>query len=501
MPKSLAPLSIGRYIYRPMHTPYFPALRSRLAALGRRTAHTVRQVTLAQLQEHVRDFLPAPLLSTEDEGPNSRERIFSLRLTFECFLWQLLKPHTSCREVIRQVQALFRLHDQGPVAEGDSAYVQARQRLPRQRLEQALIATAQAADRRAGSGGQLGGRPVIAVDGSTVQLADTPKNQKRYPQPSTQKRGCGFPVLKLAVLFSLTSGAVLRVLTGRLRHHDLRLLRGLWEQLKKGDILLGDRAYGEYTTLAGLPQQGVDVVARLHQCRKVDFRKARRLAEHDGLFVWTKGCQQSEILSARQWALLPAEITVRIIRFTATIRGFRARRVTLVTTLLDPERYPAQDLIALYARRWRLELCLRDLKSTMGMEQLRCKTPDTAEKELLAYLVAHNLIRCVMAEAVARYAVDLERVSFKGSVDALRQYSDAIAQARNPKMRRQLWEDLLLNLARDLVRYRPNRLEPRAVKRRPKPYPLLNRPRRSFKEIPHRNRYWKGHPRNYRSLN
>jgi hypothetical protein len=145
--------------------------------------------------------------------------------------------------------------------------------------------------------------------------------------------------MKLAVLFSLTSGAILRVLTGSLRYHDLRLLRGLWEHLQQGDILLGDRAYGEYTTLAGLPRQGVDVVARLHQRRRVDFRKARRLGQNDGLFGWTQGCQQSEILSAQEWALLPAQITVRMIRFTATIRGFRARRVTRGTTLLDPKLY------------------------------------------------------------------------------------------------------------------------------------------------------------------
>jgi len=484
-----------------MLTPYFPALRSRLAALGRRTAQTVRQSTLAQLQQHLRDFLPAPLLSAQDEGPNSRERVFSLRLTFECFVWQMLKPKTSCREVVRQVQGLFRLHGRGAVDPGDSAYVQARHRLPAERLEKALGATAQAADRRAGLGGQLKGRPVKVADGSTTQLADTPENQKRYPQPTSQKPGCGFPVLKFVALLSLTSGAILNVIVGSLRHHDLRLLRGLWEQLKKGDILLGDRAYGEYTTLAGLPKQGVDVVARLHQRRKVDFRKAQRLAKNDALFVWTKGYQQSQILSATEWALLPAQITVRIIRFSATIRGFRGRRITLVTTLLDPKLYPAQDLVALYARRWRLELCLRDLKTTMGMEQLRCKTPDMADKELLAYLVAHNLIRCVIAEAVARFQVDLERVSFKGSVDALRQYSDVIAKARNQKMRGQLWEDLLLNLATDLVPYRPNRIEPRAVKHRPKPYPLLNQPRRRFVEISHRGRYWKGRPRNYRGLN
>jgi len=250
-----------------------------------------------------------------------------------------------------------------------------------------------------------------------------------------------------------------------------------------------------------LPARGVDVVARLHQQRKVDFRKARRLAKNDGLFVWTKGYQQSAILTAAEWAQLPAQITVRLVRFTATLRGFRGRRVTLVTTLLDPLAYPANELAALYARRWRLELCLRDLKTTLGMDQLRCKSPDMAEKELLAYLVAHNLIRCVMAQAVAQYAVNLERISFKGTVDALRQYSAAIAQARNRKIRRQLWNDLLLNLVRDLVPRRPNRQEPRAVKRRPKPYPLLNQPRRRFVEISHRSRYWKGRPRKYRDLN
>ena len=292
-----------------LNTPYFPTLRCRLAALGRRTAQTLRQSTLSQLQEHLRDLLPVPLLCAEDEGPNSRHRIYSLRLTCECFLWQMLKPRTSCREVVRQVQALFRLHGRGYLDEGDSAYVQARHRLPRQRLEKVLVATAQAADRRVGSIGQLQGRPVKVADGSTTQLPDTAENQKRYPQPASQKKGCGFPVMKLVALFSLSSGAILNVILGSLRHHDLRLLRQLWEQLKKGDILLGDRAFGEYTTLAGLPTQGVDVVARLHHRRKVDFRKARRLGPGDGLFVWTKGCQQSQILSASEWALLPAQIT------------------------------------------------------------------------------------------------------------------------------------------------------------------------------------------------
>jgi hypothetical protein len=195
----------------------------------------------------------------------------------------------------------------------------------------------------------------------------------------------------------------------------------------RGDIILGDRAFGEYSTLAQLPQQDVDVIARLHHQRKVDFRKAKRLAKGDGLFVWTKGYEQSGLSTAQQWQQMPAYITVRILRFTTTIRGFRHRRVTLVTTLLDPQLYPARQIVALYGRRWSLELCFRDLKTMMGMEALRCQSPEMAEKELLAYLVAHNLIRWVMAEAVAHYQGQLARVNFKGSLDALRQYSAAMA--------------------------------------------------------------------------
>jgi putative transposase len=218
-----------------------------------------------------------------------------------------------------------------------------------------------------------------------------------------------------------------------------------------------------------LLQRDVDVVARLHQARKVDFRKAQRLGRHDGLVTWRPGSDQSQSVSAAEWAQLPTQITVRLLRFRAQVRGFRARRITLVTTLLHSKLYPAQALIRRYARRWRLELCLRDLKTTRGREQLRCQSPAMAQKEVLAYLIAHNLMRWVMAEAAALYEVDLERISFKGPMDAVRQYSAAIAPARNQKLRRLLGEDLLVNLVRDQLPLRPNRYEPRAVNRRPKP--------------------------------
>jgi len=484
-----------------MHTPFFPQFRPRLAPCRRRLTQTVRHASLAQLERYLEGTFPPHLLAQADEGINSRDRIFSLRLTFQGFLWQLLKPKTACREVVRQVQALFRLKGRGPVDEDTGAYCQARQRLPKTCLESIVAATAATADRQAGSGGTLAGRPVKVVDASSAQMPDTAPNQQRYPQPAGQKPGCGFPVIKFLLLFSLNSGSVLHAVMGNLSQHDLRLVRQLQGQLRQGDILLGDRAYGEYGTLASWPQAGVDVVARLHQARKVDFRKARRLAKNDALFVWRKDSSQTDIFSRKQWQQLPQQITVRIVRFTAVIRGHRGRRITLVTSLLDPKRYPAEQLIGLYARRWRLELCLRDLKTTMGLELLRCQSPDMVEKELLMYLIGHNLIRCLMAQAMARHHVDWERVSFRGTVDAARQFTAAILQARSRKMRDQLWEDLLLSLARDLVPYRPNRSEPRARKRRPKPFPLLTKPRRQFKDVSHPNYYWKAKPRNYRALN
>ena len=485
-----------------MHTPFFPAFRARLAAQGCHSAIQLRQTTLQQLARHLADLIPAHLLSTADEGANSRDRLYTLRLTCECFLWQMLKPNTACREVVRQVQALACCSGRGPVDEGTSAYIQARQRLPTERLKAVLAATARAAQLRAASPTGLLGRPVKVVDGSSVQMPDTPLNQQAFPQPSGQKPGCGFPVLKLAVLFCLASGALLDVVMDNLHHHDLRLFHRLWDSLKAGDILLADRAYGDYVTLAALPGRGVDVVARLHQARKVDFRKAgQRWGAGEGVFGWSKGLQQSTILTPEQWEALPAQIQVRIIRFTAACRGFRTQRITLVTTLLNAQEYPAAELIALYLRRWRLELCLRDVKTTLGLERLRCQSPEMVRKELLAGLIAHNLVRCVMAEAARHHDAVLERLSFKGTLDALRQFSAFEAQARSQRLKRKLWLDLLRIVANDPVPLRPGRSEPRAVKRRPKPFPLLNRPRRQFVELPHRNNRWHGGPRKYQRLN
>ena len=182
---------------------------------------------------------------------------------------------------------------------------------------------------------------------------------------------------------------------------------------------------------------------------------------------------------------------MRVLRFKLARRGFRPGSVTLATTLLDARAYPAREVAELYVRRWRIELWFRDLKTSMGMEVLRCQTPAMLHKELEMFFIAYNLIRCLMGQAARCNHVEVQRLSFKGTVDAVRQFSVAIAQARSKKKQKQLIARLLEVIASDTVPERPGRREPRAVKRRPKPYQLLNRPRHLMKELQHRSKYRK----------
>jgi hypothetical protein len=453
----------------------------------------LRHATLDQLERFFAGSFPPQLLAQTDQGPNSRERDFPLRRTFWLFLSQVLTPHTACRSVVRQAQAFLGLHSDQQIDSVTSAYVTARGRLPIERLEKALHHTATGADQRAGgSRGSVAGRPVKVVDATSTQLPDTPENLRRYPQPSTQKPGCGFPVMKVMALFSLASGAVLHVVKESLHWHDLRLFRRLWGCLRCNDIVVGDRAFSDSVSLASLPTRAVDVIGRLHQRRRPDFRRGKqRRGKCDALFTWTKPWLRPHYLTAKQWQLVPPQITVRILRGRISQRGFRTRQLILVTTLLDPKLSPAEELFAVYQRRWRRELCFRDLKTTMGMETLSRRSPKMVHKELLMYLIAHNLIRCLMAEAAGIYDVALDRISFKGAIDATRHFSNALAKARTKKQRRRLEAALLKILAEDQVPDRPGRREPRAVKRRPKPYPLLNKPRDKYQDIPHRSRYTK----------
>jgi Transposase DDE domain len=478
-----------------MHTPFFPAFRPRLAALGRRV-QCLRQQSLCHLELLLGPLLPPGLLSQADEGPNSRDRIFTVRRTFFGFLYQVLKPATSCREIVRQIQALFALHDQGRVDEGTSAYCQARKRLPLDTLQRVRVGVAAAGEKMA----QLwhGLRPKV-IDGTTVSLPDTKKNQRAYPQSRRQKPGCGFPLMRLLGVFSLSTGLLLDYAKGNKHQSELRLLKGLLDQFKPGDLAVADRGFCTYVLLALLLLRGIFGVFRLHQARPANLRKGKRLGKNDRLFTWQRPLQKPRWLPQSWWQKIPAQLSVRVIRFKLCRKGYRPESVTLATTLVDAQKYPAQEIAELYARRWKIELWFRDIKTSMGMEVLRCKTPAMVHKELEMFLIAYNALRCLMLQAKAANDLELDRMSFKGTVDSVRQFSLAIAQARSKKKQQQLIAELLETVARDQVPDRPERTEPRAVKRRPKAFPLLNKPRDQFREIAHRNRHWKNNPRKSRA--
>lgn len=466
----------------------FPAWRARFANLGRRV-RTLRPQSLLQLDFLLDPFLPPGLLAQADEGPNSRERVYPVRRTFFGFLAQVLNPECPCREIVRQILAWGALHTpEAAASPGTSAYCQARLRLPWDILPRLRCALAARADQR--REGWRGFR-VKVVDGTGVSLPDTAKNQRAYPQPGGQRPGCGFPFLKLVGVFSLTTGALLDYAKGNKHQHELGLLQRLLATFKAGDLVLADRGFSTWALLALLWQRQVMGLFRLHQARPGDFRQGRRLGKDDRLLVWRQPDRWAKprFIPQGLWQRLPQELTVRMVRFTLTVPGYRTHSVTLITTLLDPELYPAAELARLYARRWRIELWFRDIKTSMGMETLRCLSPKMVHKELEMFFIAYNLIRCLMAAAAQTYDVEIQRLSFKGTVDSLRQFGNAIAQARSHRKKNQLLARLLEVMAKDKVPERPGRREPRAVKRRPKPYQKLNRPRHQMKEMQHRSKY------------
>ncbi len=462
--------------------------------MGRRVQQLKAQ-SLLHLEAVFGDLIPVWLLSQADEGANSRDRIYSVRRTFFGFLYQVLNPRCPCREVVRQIQALFRLHNLRRVDEGTGAYCQARLRVPLDILQRIGQAVTARAERMLPQAQQLwyGLCPKV-IDGTSVTLADTPENQRLYPQSSSQKPGCGFPLMKLVGIFSLSTGVLLDYAKGNKHRHELRLLHKLMDHFKPNDLAIADRGFSSYVLMAILFLRHVKCLFRLHQGRSEDLRQGRRLGKDDRLQTWKKPLQKPCYLPMSLWRRIPNELSVRVLRFKLQVKGFRPESVTLVTTLLDAKTHPAKEVARLYARRWNIELWFRHIKTSMGMESLRCQSPEMVHKELEMFLIAYNLIRALMAQASAIHDVPVERISFKGTVDATRQYSIAIAQARSKKKQRQLIAELVEVLALDEVPNRPGRCEPRAVKRRPKPFALLNKHRRLYKDIPHRSKYRKPNP-------
>jgi hypothetical protein len=409
-----------------------------------------------------------------------------LRRTFWAFLGQVLSPGSACRAAVRQAQAMARWERRPVPPEDTSAYCQARLRLPLERLHEMIQRVAGVLEQRVPASARWCGRVVKVADGSSVTALDTPANQQAFPQTADQKSGCGFPLVRLVVLFSLASGALLGFDTGPYLQSELALSAGLWALLKPGDVLLADRNFSSYRVLASIVARQADAVCRLHASRNADLRQGRRRGSLDREVVWTRPPAVPPGMSLRAWLALPATLTVRLVRFSVEEKGFRTRTAALVTTLLDAQTYPASALAALYRRRWQVELSLRQIKTALAMEHLAVRTPKMIARSLAMHLLAYQLIRGLMQEAALTWDVPLERISFQGAMDAAQHFSEALLRARTRRQRGQLLAQLLRVLAADGVPERPGRREPRALKRRPKRFPRLNCTRALFVEPPRR---------------
>jgi len=408
---------------------------------------------------------------------------------FWLFLSQVLSADPACRETLRKFLAGLGL--EGKTASPSTAgYCKARSRLRQADLD-AVHASVARQVRSVHLGRGLGfGRPVKVVDGSGISMPDTPENQALYPQPKGAKPGCSFPVMRVVALFCLGTGVLIRLTQGPLSVGERSLFRRAFDSLDPGDVILADRGFCGFAEFHFLLGRGVDCVMRNHQRRTVGRTFLRSLGKGDRLLLWHKGKAGPRCPDKPVWAALPDTLTLREIAFEVPVQGFRTEAITVVTTLLDPDRFPTEAFADLYRHRWNAELFLRDIKTTMGMDILRCKRPDRIHKELTLHLIAYNLVRLTMLEAAAGHHLPLERISFKGTVSTLRQWAHPFATAQ-PRARHALWNLLLGCLAHDPIPHRPDRIEPRARKRRPKNYQLLNKPRSLFKEIYHRNRYKK----------
>ena len=413
-----------------------------------------------------------------------RQRVYTPWITLGLFLSQILSDDHSCDDAVDRFQK-YR-YDQGLpcVSPETTSYCQARQRLPEELSWDLVRRIGESIQGSAKLSWLFHGRAVKIVDGSTVTMPDTPKNQAAYPQLKTQAPGLGFPIARILVVFSLAVGTVLEAAIGPYQGKqtsELALLRTVIGQFQAGDIVLADRFFGSYWVIAALQARGVDVVVRLHQARKADFRRGRRLGREDHLVTWTKPAHVPDWMGRDEYRAMPARIKVRELRVRVKDVSKRVRDLVIVTTLVDAKIYKAAELGGLFRQRWHAELDLRSLKTEMRMEMLRTRSPAMVRKEVAMHLVAYNLIRGIMAEAARAQQIKPRTISFTGSLHTVRAfeashlYDPVRIEADLPR--------LLELIGKKRVGDRPDRYEPRAVKRRPKPYPRLNMPRREAKRL------------------
>jgi Transposase DDE domain len=408
-----------------------------------------------------------------EENITYRNCIYTLMVTLWLMISQVSDPDKSLSNAVAKVTTWLGAVGAEVPSEDTGAYCKARQRLPEAILVKLVSETAEELEQRVLAEHQWCGRRVRVCDGTTVLASDTSKNQLEYPQHKNQSFGCGFPIIKLVVIFSLITGAVAAACIADWGVSEIVMSRMLYKSLMPEDVLLADRAYGNYVDLAMVKQQGADGVFRKHQARYTDFRRGKKLGRGDHLVVWQKPKQCPRHMSQSEFETLPTTLLVREVILRLVRRGYRTQRIIIVTTLIDERIYSAEQLTILYSWRWEAaEVNLRYLKTTLGMEMLKSKTPEMARKELLSHLLAYNLLRTLMQQSSnlhSKISLQKTRQLFNATVPLLALLGKTV--------RKRLYEMLIQQVANALLTLRPNRHEPRVVKRRPKSFPRMRQTR------------------------
>ena len=416
--------------------------------------------------------------AVEAEGVPFKDRLYTPFVTLCLFLSQVLDPDHSCRAAVLRLILWLALDGRKPCSADTASYCAARLRLALGLIVRLVRQTATRVDAGASDDWLWKGRKVVLVDGTTVSMPDTPENQKAFPQANTQKTGLGFPLARLVALISLATGVVRDLALGPYQGKqtgETALLRTLLEGLQAGEIVLGDRYFASYFLLAELLRRDVDGLFRMHQKRQFDFRHGHRWGVDDHVVTWTKPARP-DWMDKQNYAPMPDQLTVRELRFQVEQPGFRVQELVLVTTLCDAVQDTQEELADLFLQRGNVELDLRAIKDVLQMEVLRCQTPEMVEKEIWMHLLAYNLIRGVMAQAAHAHQTRPRLLSFKGTLQTITAFQEAMRCAA-PEDRPFLLEAMLRAIAQHPVGDRFGRVEPRANKRRPKAQRYLMEPR------------------------
>jgi len=406
--------------------------------------------------------------------------IYTPALTLWAFLSQVLfkDEQRSCRAAVARVIVLLVGLGRPRCSDNTGTYCKARAKLSEGVLGRLTYDVADRCEETVPDDWLWVGRNVVLADGSTVSMPDTDENRAAYPQNPTQEEGLGFPIVRLVVLLSLATamvrGLALAPYTGK-ETGETALLRQLFDRLHQGDVLLADRFYCSYFMICLLQERGVDVVSRLHQQRTADFRRGQRLGAGDHIVEWQRPARP-DWMDEATYERMPTSLRIREVEVAVAQPGFRVEALVVVTTLIDARTYTRQDLAELYHKRWLVELDIRSIKCTLGMDVLRCQTPQMVRKEIWTCLLAYNLIRKTMLEAAWQSGLSPRQLSFAAAMQKIAASWGALPHF-NHELAEALIDSHIADLAKNQVGDRPNRVEPRAIKRRPKPHDLLKKPR------------------------